>query len=323
MSSSSFNNKKNFKCDYDKGKKTLNGVPIWMLFIDKDCHFQGEMFFDNSSKNGYDGEPGYNSAMHLAFDYVLTNLHKKLDAEEFKNIHHLCVGTVENVNSKEKDFRPSSYGIILSQISEAAKAEWKSEKLIVTMKDIREGLDVDSFLSFFSPINGYNVVSNYEKEDQDTIKDKVNTLFGDYYSQLDEAKDDDDKILSAIVSLCRKLEIGHFFSDGNQRTIVFIILNKLLIENGFTPVILDDPVVFDGYHSQNELIQDVKFGMSNFLACVTSQSLESKASDVQSVSNDNLYSQSFFSSSQSREKEDLKEKPDKNLLTRTRVRGKE
>jgi hypothetical protein len=273
---------------YDREKKTLNGVPLWMLFIDKDCHSKGEMFFDLATKEGDGvGEPGYNAAMTSAFDYMLTNLDKKLNAEEFQHLHYLCVSTVENVKSNNRDFQPGIYGIKIDKISAAAKCEWESERLITTPAKLFELLTAnpgadDGYLSFQVFLNRHAITSRYMSGDgklQDAtlaiITKKINDCFQDYYTRIKDAKDDIEK-LSMIVSLCRKLEIGHYFPDGNQRTIVFLILNKLLIENGFSPVILDDPSVFDGYHSKNELVQDVKTGIEYFLSLTKAPAKDAK-----------------------------------------------
>jgi hypothetical protein len=253
-----------FNFDYDEKKQTLNGVPLWMLFIDKVCHSKGPMVFDVA---GFKEAPqeGYNAAMSRAFDYVLTNIKKKLDAEEFKDIHHKCVDLVKNVGSTAREFNPGGYSIIPANASKEARKEWKSDHLIETRQDMRAG---DAFLSwsFGSPWGGIMISSNFEKMKPEKISEKVNTLFNEYYDEINKAKTNEEK-LNAIVCLCRKLEIAHFFPDGNQRTIVFVILNKLLIENDLPPAILDDPFVFDGYLSKNQLVQAVINGQNYFLEC--------------------------------------------------------
>ncbi len=254
---------------YDKETKTLYGVPLWKLFIDKECHSKGEMFFDTATKDGQGKpEPGYNAAMHQAFDYMLTTLNKKLDAEEFKNIYHLCVKTVKNVNSNEREFRPGMYKLKLDKISPAAKAEWKSRRLIATLAEMPECMKSppETDQGYLAYLMNNTIVPLFMSDNPslEKITKKVNAHFTTYYSNIAEAKKDKEK-LAAIVSLSEALEIGHYFPDGNQRTIVFVMLNKLLIENGFSPVILEDPAVFDGYHSIEELILDIEIGKENFI----------------------------------------------------------
>lgn len=257
---------------YDPVNKTLYGVPIWKLFIDKPYHFYNdEMCFDNMSCKG-EAEPGYNKAMHGAFAYMLTTLNKKLDANEFKKIHHLCVSNVRNMYSNQIEFKPSAYPMSLSVLqSKELLKEWEEEHLIIR-HDI--GDDDPSFLvkkhlylaswTILPMINIVEIRSTSEDLSPALIAKKVNQLFDEYYAGIEKAKNDDDK-LSLIMSLCRKLAIGHFFEDGNKRTIVFIILNKLLIENNFSPVILDNSL---GYLPKRELINSVKIGMQNFLSLI-------------------------------------------------------
>ena len=84
-----------------------------------------------------------------------------------------------------------------------------------------------------------------------------------YETSLAQARDDNDKLL-AIVRIIRAFEIAHPFADCNQRVFVFLLLNKLLLQNGFLPVILEDPWVFNGYMSAAELVGELKIGFKNF-----------------------------------------------------------
>lgn len=285
-----------FECRYDPLQNTLNDVPIWKLFIDKDCHSLGKMAFDISSKSEKTPpEPGYYAAMQAAFDYTLKNLHKKLDAEEFKKIHLLCIANVENLKSNEKDFKPSTYSFIYKNVSSDASFEWKNEKLIVLINDLFKGTaKSEDYLATALYSDGYKISSNYVNATQEIIAQKINDIFATFYTEIENAADKEAKLL-AIVAACRKLEIGHFFSDGNQRTIVFVILNKLLLENNFLPVILEDPLVFDGYHSKRELLKDISQGMANFLSTMQN---ENKAQNITSNNiadnNENFDDQPFF-----------------------------
>ena len=305
--------------DYDENNKTLLGVPIWLLFTDKVAHSlskqeldrkydssdfvrlgyaddddldpvhpalrQDEKLFDHYSKIGTrGGEPGYSDAMNSAFSYMLNNLNTKLNAEEFKKIHQLCIHQVKGSDIFREEFHPGGYGFNPKKASLLAKNEWEEDKLIITWprslvlnsEEIINNSISDGYLSYYFELEGHvqGIRSLYEakfdennEEVKKIIVDKINKFFDEYYAKMKMAKDNNEK-LSLIVSLCKKLEIGHFFSDGNQRTIVFVILNKLLIENKFYPTILDDPTMFDGYHSKAELVEDVKRRQKYFLECV-------------------------------------------------------
>ena len=97
----------------------------------------------------------------------------------------------------------------------------------------------------------------------DRTKKRVNQIFENYYHQIESARTEKQK-LEAIGDLCRRLEIYHVFPDGNQRTIAFALLTKLLIENGFSPAILEYPTLFDGMFTLREIVQQIEQGMIRF-----------------------------------------------------------
>lgn len=97
---------------------------------------------------------------------------------------------------------------------------------------------------------------------------QIDRFIHEYYHEVEVAADDNDKKLTAIARFIRKISIDHPFADYNQRLFVFIILNKLLMDNNFMPVILDSPYIFDGYLSASELVGEIKKGFENFLQAV-------------------------------------------------------
>jgi hypothetical protein len=72
--------------------------------------------------------------------------------------------------------------------------------------------------------------------------------------------EDDAAWLAAVVRLCRTLELLHLFPDGNGRTIYGLLLQKLLIERGRGPIVLETPCTFDGYYSTPEMAAIVARG---------------------------------------------------------------
>ena len=69
----------------------------------------------------------------------------------------------------------------------------------------------------------------------------------------------------AIVRLVRALHVYHFFRDANGRLNTMVVLNKLLLENGFPPAIVSDPAIFGGGLTLLELVDDVHRGMKRVL----------------------------------------------------------
>lgn len=93
-----------------------------------------------------------------------------------------------------------------------------------------------------------------------TLETIVMNLFDDYYSSLKIGNNEIN--LRAVASLFQNLEWLHPFYDGQGRTDI-LLLNKLLLENNFTPVILEYPY----YSSSNTLeswIEYLKEGMEKW-----------------------------------------------------------
>jgi hypothetical protein len=96
----------------------------------------------------------------------------------------------------------------------------------------------------------------------EACKQKVQGVLDEYHASIKDALEEDDK-LAVIARCCQELDQAHAFADGNIRVIAFVLLNKLLIENGLSPTILLEPNRFDGY-SVGELVADIKEGQQNF-----------------------------------------------------------
>lgn len=239
---------------------------------------------------------------------MLENLGKPLTAEEYKIIHYLCIATVSNVHSYGKDFFPGGYRIEMNRVTKEALIDWEKHKLIKMIADINKLSDKDfsdpyEFLSAALSIenNVTFIMSNYMNISGNTralASTKVDQLFGNYYAEIQQTPHSDKK-LSLIILLCLKLEIGHFFEDGNQRAIVFVLLNKLLLENGFSPVILDDPFVFDGYLTISQLVSSVKTGMTYFQSLTSRpvHTLRPANESTALLSNNNLFKPTYERSS--------------------------
>lgn len=68
--------------------------------------------------------------------------------------------------------------------------------------------------------------------------------------------------LEVIVHTCQTLEQLHLFSDANMRT-VYLLLNKMLMDNGFPPTVLDEPNTID-FYSVGEIISLIKSGWEKY-----------------------------------------------------------
>ena len=95
----------------------------------------------------------------------------------------------------------------------------------------------------------------------DDIEERVGWIIDSYKKAIKEAGDEESR-LKVIVEHVQLFEQLHPFPDVNNRTFVGLILQKLLIENGFTPVTLWNYNIFDLY-SRDEIIAKLKEGMNH------------------------------------------------------------
>ena len=97
-----------------------------------------------------------------------------------------------------------------------------------------------------------------------TLKKKkaaYSKLYKNYTDKLKNEPQESIK-LETIAQFFQDLECLHFFKDGNCR-VVYLLLNKELIKNGFEPVILLNPNFFDNLILL-ELVDQIKDGQAAF-----------------------------------------------------------
>jgi len=248
---------------YDESLQNMLKIKRWKLFIDYSRQQEGEDVFDIE-------EPGYKKAMETAFSYIRDHLGKRLDSNEYKKLHDICVDGVKNKDGKflkkglalEGQFYSFSFFPDYSMPRPIACREWIEEKLIFDESKKNPGEDKNDYLaslSYREDSKKWCIHSNYSGVDDL----RIDALFNNYYIEMELANDSSMKLM-AIARLCRALEILHPFNDGNQRTNAFALLNKLLLENDFCPVILNSPIVFDGYYGLDELIKNLVDGMGTY-----------------------------------------------------------
>jgi len=140
-----------------------------------------------------------------------------------------------NKNAGEDPFDEKSFGIFKKQLIEQVR-----QKPIILSR-------------FSKPL--------YKNEELNAAhKESIKTYLTDLFNEFSKNR----KNIGAIVGLCRALLIVHVFPDGNQRTIVNILLPKLLIEAGLPPSIVENPFDFDGYKTIKELISEIEKGSEYF-----------------------------------------------------------
>ncbi len=269
---------------WDKAFEGFPDAEKWRLFIDTNRQEEGPSAFDKT-------EPGYALAMQNALDYASRTVCEPLSVSELTKLHDICIdGIYSGARLIPKGMGGvQRYGLSKGHIAEIllesrdriqvgsppvtpeALLEWSSERLVKysgSEQDDKEKPCLAEWLPDHQQIASN--VRGSPAEKTEVLEERING----YYESISTAKNDNEKML-AIVRLCRALEMAHVFSDGNQRTIVFVLLNRLLIENRLSPVILGDPYVFDGYLSAEQLVAEVIRGQTNFNSYKTKKGLTS------------------------------------------------
>lgn len=88
--------------------------------------------------------------------------------------------------------------------------------------------------------------------------------------------------LRTIIKFISEVERLHPFSDGNIRTFVIGLLNRLLLQNGFYPATFRDPNIFDAY-TLDELVKETKLAIdltSQIISKLKEEKEEKESSEI-------------------------------------------
>ncbi len=95
-------------------------------------------------------------------------------------------------------------------------------------------------------------------ESKEVTKRLIEYTIKKYKTDINKAQTEDQKI-EVIIDCCRRLGVIHPFSDANGRTIQILVLNKLLMDNGLNPTVLQDQGQMIG-GEKTELVKLIKEG---------------------------------------------------------------
>lgn len=123
----------------------------------------------------------------------------------------------------------------------------------------------------------FSQASTQHKDPNEVLNERMQSLIDVYQIQISVTEDPIMKLM-AIINFIQSCEQLHPFRDGNCRTFCMLLLNHLLMKNGFPPAILDDPNKFD-LCGRNELLHLVLDGMQNTLTLINTGSLYKVSTD--------------------------------------------
>lgn len=255
----------------------------WRFFIDGYRHNEGRLAFDVREK-------GYMKAMEAAFTRMLATVEKPLSSQIIIDLHRHALTGVENTDNVHldtfRDGNPGDFGLVsnedtlkplLGNASLLGVTEFMNSGVLDEMIVNSRGLTVPRFeimvngkdiLRSGTPAEVHEAIKGggarlyVARESESVIHARVDKTLKTYHTEMQNAVTSDSK-LNAIIKMVSTLERDHIFTDGNARTLVMLVLNRELVKNGFTPVILENPNRFDLF-SIAELKNEVSAGMQMF-----------------------------------------------------------
>ncbi len=268
----------------------------WKLFIDRKKQPIGEengaLLFDQQSS------PGFYHGMMTLFEHVLAPIIpgklEPITSKEYDAYHGVIRENVLNKGAKIKGWQKGNVSFPMTEKGASPSLEAIQELfdegrlgLGESIEQLRSGqypkeisgadkaiLDMavelmgertpEDFPSAFDFMDNGFFISSYSTKK--TAPGRADAIFKEYDQEQAEARkmEEKDERLPAIVRAIRALHVGHFFEDANGRLNILVLLNKFLLEEGFSPVILEDPAVFGGSMSIRQLVTEVHKGMQNF-----------------------------------------------------------
>jgi hypothetical protein len=270
------------RCGADLGRHlafaTLPPTSAWRMLMDG--HLQ-----DARGEYGFENEQGYMAGMLNGFSRMLESVRSRepLDARLFETLHDTCVDKVYSKPLSDPDlermprdgrlkkgfrtddgsnvgvgypFKPVALEGEPPRRVGTTTPEGRAELAAKVARDDWYRIDVGEL---GAPDKLWCVTRSREQ-----CRARVDTILTAYRTEIAAARTEDEK-LRAIARCCQDLDQSHVFEDGNIRTVSFLVMNKLLLEAGLSPAILDEPNVFDGF-SVTQLVDEIRHGQAAFRA---------------------------------------------------------
>lgn len=243
----------------------------WRLYIDPIDHKAAQETYPENPGGYYDTHPtdpspGYQRSMQEAYERFLDapgTIAAGMDAQAYGEMHwavaeHLTSADVTQWSGKGV----TEFPLRSDQASSSPKQEWLSERELL--------IDVQEYFSagiiHTRQANPITILDRSNPQGQaimktsysaDEVRGLVDSSFKRYYEEVARADNDMGK-LEVIAKQVRTLQIVHPFTDYNRRVNNHILLPKMLMENGFPPVMPDaSNKLFQGGFSKREIAEDL------------------------------------------------------------------
>jgi hypothetical protein len=270
--------------------KALSPSRLWRLLYDANRQdTEGPLGFDCSEANA---EPGYMRSMFHALNYMLETTGEPITAEYFERLRqkaiefnlyfYLHIGLSKNFDKESaKNFgignlKKAGPNISVNGLRELVD-KWKTGDDYIKIvrhtigKEEREIYDAKHIPSDDTiEILAKRILSEKDWQvvlpvtDVKQINARIITIIAQYHNNIATAKNETN-VIRAIATCIHELQLSHPFPDGNCRTFGLLGLNKLLIQNGLSLCIIENPNQFDLF-SIDELCNQIMAGQKLFAA---------------------------------------------------------
>ncbi|MEV6231383.1 DnaJ domain-containing protein, partial [Saccharopolyspora shandongensis] len=242
----------------------------WRFYINpKDHEAAVERFPDNPGVYyDRDRSPGFQETMLAAYRDVLdtrNGIDKRVDAAEFERMHGLV--TRNFTGEAQAELRWSDGGVTNHPLSangvspEILEEKVAGRPLVYDMGthdwSKKQNLDPPPITIIDRQSFGNATLrTNHGKGETPKLVDAV---FDRYYQEIGDAGNNADLKLAAITRAVRALHVLHPFTDANTRLAVQLLLPKLMLQQGFPPVVANGRErLFSGGYSTAEILHSLR-----------------------------------------------------------------
>lgn len=236
--------------------------------IDGYHHHYGMQVYDLGLHGG-SKEKGYLQGIEKAHRFIGKYLNRKIDANWYLKLHRVACG---HFRGSENDtlMGPEEVGIFRGPergsmwVNPPVRYYFTSQAI----QDFR-ALDLELKREFGDQagLGELEILQDgqsnvyYKKMPRELIAQTFNKFVNEFYQEANQAQTDDQR-LAAIAKLRQRLEWLHPPRDGSGRTCC-LVMNKLLVEYGFHPALLEYPY-FSNSHHLSLWTEDLKLGLRNW-----------------------------------------------------------
>ncbi|MFG0228474.1 hypothetical protein [Achromobacter sp. 413638] len=217
----------------------------------------------------YEDERGYMAAMMTAFTNMLgvVRENRRLDGALFEQYHRWAVEGVKHDNGTDlpRNYRDNAWVTYGADFGDGdlgvnRKLEWFER---------REKYSPRQLWSELKGAGGHMRVHAFPRSEEQ-CRAKADQIINAHYERMALLQDTpgherEALVLASIAECCQTLEQHHLFPDGNIRTIAFLVLNHMLLEENMLPVTPHDPNRLDD-RTGAEMVELIRQWQNRFKA---------------------------------------------------------